>query len=71
VLRTKPYNGDYYEFLYQSGQDFQAWLQNDRVKTMCELARYSHRVSDDAAKKDLYEVSPTSVKERERNHLCD
>ena len=52
VLRTKPYNGDYYEFLYQSGQGFQAWLQTDRVKTMCELARYSHRVSEDADKKD-------------------
>lgn len=71
VLRTKPYNGDYYEFLYQSGTGFQDWLRADRVKTMCELARFSHRASNDKDEKDLYEVSPVSVTERERNHRCD
>jgi hypothetical protein len=72
IVRTKPYDGHYYEYIYQPGLKFHAWLKSGRVATMCELARFSRRAQGASQHKDLYTLlAPPSQKEPERRHRCE
>jgi hypothetical protein len=57
VLHTKPYDGDYYRYVYQSGLNYQTWLRSGKVDTWCDLFAYSAAVGGDDATKDLYRIA--------------
>ena len=57
VLHTKPYDGSYYRYVYQSGSNYQAWLRSGKVETWCDLFAYSALAGEGEAEKDLYRIA--------------
>lgn len=57
VIHTKPYAGDYYRYVYQSGPNYQTWLRSGTVDTWCDLFAYSASAGDGDAEKDLYQIA--------------
>ncbi len=57
VLHTKPYDGDYYRYVYQSGLNYQAWLRSGKVDTWCDLFAYSAAAGQGDVEKDLHQIA--------------
>jgi hypothetical protein len=57
VLHTKPYDGDYYRYVYQNGLNYQAWLRSGKVDTWCDLFAYSAAAGQGDADRDLYQIA--------------
>jgi hypothetical protein len=57
VLHTKPYDGDYYRYVYQSGLGYQAWLRSGKVRSWCELFAYAVAAGQGEEQQDLRTVS--------------
>lgn len=54
VIHTHPYDGVEYQYIYQTGMNFQEWLTSRKVKTVWKMkTKYGKRLAD----KDLIEIS--------------
>jgi len=57
VLHTKPYQRDFYRYVFQSGLGYQDWLRSGRVRSWCELFSQATATSPDGKAEDLRTVS--------------